>query len=179
MSERDKGRDKRRGTERYKKVSPRSTYPVHKLIRDLESGLSSADIIAQQAAKHLDGDRSAMRGDESEERVLEVVSKLPFVLSVRRKGKGGRADAQGIDLLASMNEQYDSSSISIQVRSSQVGIDHMMKQLEKRTGLTRKGVEDWMKETGRVVLNGQEDPTQIRENFIRQLEEIKDHHTPS
>jgi hypothetical protein len=168
--------------------------PASPEISDLPSPYrENPDFRASQKVPQFN-DEGNRNGYETEQRVGMVLSRLPYVESVRQVEPAGPEDQELVDLVVTMTEGFVIPRTFVQVKSSTVGVRAFYKEVGRRmrrdgTGLDGLVNEDeishkkkeWMMDRGLIIINGgvndneQVTDEYIQDKFFREVQAIVAH----
>lgn len=161
-----------------RKEHQRQIRRVEGLFKAIESGEKVADILVRREQNIRRAIGQWEVGNNSEQNVSSALLELPEVASVTVTPKGRHADSQGIDLKVSLNrDKVDAvfRRVHVQVRSSRKGIKKFKEDRAIMLGLSQEALEEYLKESRLIVLNGRLPSDIIRQQFLDQLQAIIDY----
>ena len=145
---------------------------VFKLFHYLDQGLAVEEIIAREERGRLGQER----GLDSEYRVLKVLRNLADVAAVQGKSRKPNREPQGFDFIVQLKKtsELDLKSVKVEVKSSTVGILSYKKSLRRRRGIAAEELNFWLGKNRLVLINGQDSPEKIAQDFLSQVERIRE-----
>ena len=112
---------------------------------------------------------SKERGLQSEYFALNVVSKLPGVITARKTLSYSTEDRKGYDIIAELDDTYIVRGVKIQVKSSEMGIAKLRQQMALKHEIwTSYEIDNLFAQLQMILINGQQPEDIIRQEFTRQ-----------
>ena len=139
--------------------------PLVKILSQIEEGRGRRAV----------GSEAAQRGSQSELAVKNAISKIPVVASAIISPKDGYEDERLVDINVRLKIP-DVEQVAVQVKSSQEGIKKAKRILRRKMELTLEQFDEWLIRNKLIFVNGQQDNEKIQQQFMDQLNKIKEFH---
>lgn len=136
----------------------------------LSRGKKADEVIEMEAARKRLIEQNYARGFSSEKNVFDILSGLEMVSRVRRTPRGSGWDIGRIDLIVHLDKRSGViGKVSVQVKSTEVGVDEFKKKVAQENRVPLKEVDGWLLSHRWVVLNGQLPKDVIANSFTSQV----------
>ena len=152
------------------------------IFEQMARGVPSADILSQieeKRRRRAEGSEAFEKGRHSERVARNAISKIPIVASAIITPKDGYEDTNSVDISVRLRKTPYVEHVVVQVKSNQRHIGEAKRILRKRTGLTRGQFDEWLMTNKLIFVNGQMSHGEIQEQFMDQLNKIKEFHAAS
>jgi|SRR3989344_1378431 len=127
------------------------------------------------SSTELRGYHDHLRGEESENRVAQVLAELPTVVAIRRTQLNSPEDAEGVDMFVHLKQTGvlpPDFFVKVQVKSSKRTRRDFRESISRRHGVPGNQRNQWLTANGFVVLIGQSNESEIASEFYGQLDRI-------
>mgnify|MGYP001591468925 FL=1 len=148
------------------------------IFEQLHRGVPSVEILSQieeRRRRRAEGSKAAQKGSHSERVARNAIFKIPVVASAIISPKDGYEDENLVDINVRLKIP-DVEQVAVQVKSSQEGIKKAKRILRRKMKLTVEQFDEWLIANKLILMNGQQDNEEIQQQFMDQLDKIKEFH---